>query len=172
MDPPDPSGTAPRPRSRPGSVTWHVQDVAIDLQLRTPHVVELRIGEGSAGLRSIPILTDPVVVDIAGIEIGAEATTCSSGKTLGAQHGPQQRGEVTADADQALLGRSRGGQRSRVHGEDVINHPFHRANMVFACPLFGDMALQAAAIYRCSVRPCTTLVRAAMSFGNSSKSCA
>jgi hypothetical protein len=91
--------------------------------------VQLRIDHDPAPLLLIPVFGDPMVEELAGLEIGAKATTRAGRQALAAQHGNLQQGEMAADADLPLLGRAGRSQGLRIMRHNAFQHAGDRPNM-------------------------------------------
>jgi len=68
------------------AVAQHVEHIEIDLQLLPPDFVELRVNEYPALFGSIPVFADLMILEVTGVQIGAESATRPGRDSLSAQH--------------------------------------------------------------------------------------
>jgi hypothetical protein len=120
-------------------VARHVEHIEIGLQRRPLNVVDLRVDEDPALLGGVPVLADPVVHEVAGVEVAAEAAAGAGRDPLGAQKGDQEHREVTAGADEARVERPGGGERPIVVGKEAIQPPVRRAEVGLGAALVREL---------------------------------
>src|SRR4029450_12728890 len=80
-------------------------------------------------LAVVPVFRDPVVDELALLEVGAEAATRPRRDSLPAQHSDVEQRDMPADADHALAGWACLRQRPAVLAGDAVEHLLDAAHV-------------------------------------------
>jgi hypothetical protein len=105
-----------------GAISWHVRYVEIGSEPVALLVVDLRVDEDPSLPGGVPVLADPVVFELPGGEVAAEAAACAGRRAVGAEHGGHQDGEVPAVDGKPGRGRPGDVQWPAVAGQNLCQY--------------------------------------------------